>query len=658
MKKTVKKFSIALVIIDLLLLNAAFFLINYLKRDTFVLSLPYVKLLLSFNFFAFFLSLFTRKFYISRYRNFLNGTLLILKTNVFILYALAIMVVIMGLPAFSRLHIFGTVALLSIFEISLFAAYYLSGGKDFMLKSSELHVDLPSYKHFSLYLLITDFIFITSIFFALNWFKRGTLDLSAEYEKILLLIYGLWLITGLLTRKFERRKYRNFYYAFAPYARAALLMVATMALLVFAFRMFYFSRLQIFGTFLGLLIAEGVFTLSYFSQRVQKRISGDIETVEEVQQVMQQETLRIPEKNGKTHDNRPVAPVREKLQQHYLKSFPQLFKFVDETLRLDQIDQLETMVVDTHTPFNVEVLDNNSLDLFINLHRVNDFRYLNRYFLEVHKKFYNGGFFVGVAETISTHRKRFFSRFPRPFAEIFYPFNFIYRRVIPKLPLLDKIYFTFTRGRNRVLSRAEVLGRLTFCGFRVLACRDIGHQCYYIAQKVKTPSFERNPSYGPLIRLKRIGYGGDVMSVYKFRTMYPYSEFLQEYVYENHKLQDNGKFNDDFRLTEWGKVFRKLFIDELPQFINYFRGDVNLVGVRALSDQYFNLYPQEARELRIQFKPGLIPPYYADMPKSLEEIVASERRYLEAKQKHPTLTDIRYFSKAMYNIVVKKARSR
>ena len=111
-------------------------------------------------------------------------------------------------------------------------------------------------------------------------------------------------------------------------------------------------------------------------------------------------------------------------------------------------------------------------------------------------------------------------------------------------------------------------------------------------------------------------------------------------------------------MTEWGKVFRKVWIDELPQIVNYLHGDLNLVGVRALSQHYFSLYPKEMQEFRTRFKPGLVPPYYADMPNSFEEIVASERTYLEQKQQHPLLTDVRYFSKAFYNILFKKARSR
>jgi len=140
--------------------------------------------------------------------------------------------------------------------------------------------------------------------------------------------------------------------------------------------------------------------------------------------------------------------------------------------------------------------------------------------------------------------------------------------------------------------------------------------------------------------------------------MHPYSEYLQGYVYEQNRLQLNGKFNSDFRVTQWGKVFRKLWIDELPQITNFMHGDISLVGVRALSEHYFNLYPEELRELRIKFKPGLVPPYYADMPNSFEEILESERQYLLAKRRKPFTTDVRYFSKALYNIFFKKARSR
>jgi lipopolysaccharide/colanic/teichoic acid biosynthesis glycosyltransferase len=658
MNLKIQNFSRSFLGIDFILSNIAFFFMYYLKRETISLTSPYFKLLLAFYALNLVLSLLNKKYNLAGYKNYFTAFKIIIKTNIFILYGLAIMVVLLGLPGFSRLHIFGSCTILTVLEISLFTLYYFSGGKIRIQELYDFQLDATHYKNFSVYRLIADFFLLTFSFFLLNFYKRGSFELSTEYEKALYLIYALWLVTSLITRKFEKRPFRNFYYAFAPYVRSAVLMIATMAVLVFAFRLFFFSRLHIFGTFLLLLILETIFTWITYSRKIGYGDNGDIESVEEVQKVMQQEMLSIVEKNGKTHHGQPIQPIRDKLQERYLKGDSRLFEMLDKQVDLNQIDLLETMVLDTKTPMNIEFIDDNTLDLFINLHQVNDFRYLNRYFLEVHKKFFNGGFFVGKANTVITHRKKFFSKYPRPFAEIFYYTNFIYARIIPKMPGFKRLYFALTKGRGRVISKAELLGRLYFCGFKVLECQEIGDSLFYLAQKVRTPSFDRNPSYGPVIKLKRIGYAGEVMHVFKLRTMYPYSEYLQEYIYNHHKLQENGKFKDDFRLTEWGRIFRKFFIDELPQLVNYFRGDVNLVGVRALSDQYFNLYPKDAQQLRIQFKPGLVPPYYADMPNSLEEIVASEKQYLRAKENHPVTTDIRYFSKAVYNILFKKARSR
>ena len=76
-----------------------------------------------------------------------------------------------------------------------------------------------------------------------------------------------------------------------------------------------------------------------------------------------------------------------------------------------------------------------------------------------------------------------------------------------------------------------------------------------------------------------------------------------------------------------------------------------------MSDHYFYLYPPEMQELRIKLKPGLIPPFYADMPKSFEEIVESERRYIMRKLEKPFRTDWVYFWKSVWNIVIKGARS-
>ena len=84
---------------------------------------------------------------------------------------------------------------------------------------------------------------------------------------------------------------------------------------------------------------------------------------------------------------------------------------------------------------------------------------------------------------------------------------------------------------------------------------------------------------------------------------------------------------------------------------------MKIVGVRPLSRHYFELYRKEVQERRIKYKPGLIPPFYVDMPSDLEGIQISEIKYLDAYDRYPFLTDFRYFWKSLWNILFRKARS-
>ena len=243
------------------------------------------------------------------------------------------------------------------------------------------------------------------------------------------------------------------------------------------------------------------------------------------------------------------------------------------------------------------------------------------------------------------------------FKYIFIFIDFFYKRLMPKLPLTKHIYFFITRGHNRVLSKAEILGRLSSSGFKLVKYFNYKNKLYLISQKIKLTKISKKPSYGPLISLYRVGYKRKIFKIYKFRTMHPYSEFIQEDVFNDNKLNSKGKLKNDFRLTNWGKVLRKYWIDELPQILNLIKGDISLVGPRALSEHYFSLYPKEVQDMRTSCRLGLIPPYYADMPSSFDEIVESEKLFLIKKKNKPVTTSFIYFFKYIFNIIIKGARS-
>jgi len=306
---------------------------------------------------------------------------------------------------------------------------------------------------------------------------------------------------------------------------------------------------------------------------------------------------------------------------------------------------------------NLELIPHYHYSTFIYLRKLNDTEKINTFFSEINEKLPDNGNFVCCFEKKSTRKKKFLQKYPFGINYILYSFDFVVKRFIPKLFFSRRIYHSLNGGKNRILSKAEVLGRFYCHGFEVMEEKKIDGLLYVWAQRKRNPTPVYNRAYGPLIKLKRYGKNGKVIYVYKFRTMHPYSEYLQDYVYQQHQLQNGGKFNKDFRITTLGRFMRKYWLDELPMLINLFKGDLKLVGVRPLSPQYFNLYSKDLQELRLKYKPGLLPPLFADLPQTLEEIQLSELKYLSACEKNGRFkTDCSYFFKIINNILFKKVR--
>ena len=271
-----------------------------------------------------------------------------------------------------------------------------------------------------------------------------------------------------------------------------------------------------------------------------------------------------------------------------------------------------------------------------------------------------GGYLKCHTRTSALKRQLIMKRYPWGINYVVFAMHFFWHRVMPKLRLTRGFYFSVTKGKRRTFSRVEILGRLYRAGFEVVDEEYRSGEFHVLARKAKDPIWDDKPSGGLLIKLQRVGKDRKLIGVYKFRTMYSYSEYLQPYIYEHNRLQKGGKFANDYRVTPWGRWMRKCWIDELPMFINFFKGELELVGVRPLSRQYFSLYTKEMQELRTRVKPGLLPPFYYDKqtPKTIEEVQASERRYIEACLRHPILTDIRYFFGTIGNILLRGKTSK
>jgi lipopolysaccharide/colanic/teichoic acid biosynthesis glycosyltransferase len=516
-------------------------------------------------------------------------------------------------------------------------------------------------KKSNLLFLIFDILIITISFLFFIYLKPASL--THYLPNYILPFTGfaiLWFLASLVGNKYSIRQYTKISKLVSSILRVNFGVLAILLIAMYIFNSFKYSRLIVLGTIASTTILELIFFSFLFLHLKNKNGLDDPTTFsfKPKNLEIQQNVFKIIDPLKKEDVPNHKDSILHNLRNRYLHNQPDIFDFINLNLPLEKVRKDLSLVLDTNTFFNFENVESGSQLLFANLHKVNDYRRINQYFIQINTNLQLGGYFVGWGESNVERYNYFYNNFPNLVAFILYSGDSFWRRVIPKLPILKQFYFAITKGKNRALSKAEILGRLFYCGFNILALEEIDNKLYYIAQKVADPKTDLNPSYGPFIKMKRIGKDNEVLNVYKFRTMYPYSEYLQAYIHKENDLESGGKLKDDFRVTGWGKIFRRLWIDELPQFINFFRGELTLVGVRALSFHYFSLYPKDLQELRTQFKPGLVPPYYVDLPNSFEEIIESERKYLLKRQQKPFSTQIEYFFKAWWNILIKRARSK
>lgn len=321
------------------------------------------------------------------------------------------------------------------------------------------------------------------------------------------------------------------------------------------------------------------------------------------------------------------------------------------------LNNFKNILFSTEKKSYIENLDFNNIRVIVDFKRINHLKNINRHLRSMHTLLPDAGIYIGCVETYGLKKARIMQQFGKRLGKVAWAADFVFNRVMPRVEGLDHLYYFITKGKYHTVSLAESLGRTVYCGFDVIEYKFIGNLMYFVVIKTKEPSNDPKPSFNPLIRLRRVGKNGKMIGVYKFRTMHPYSEYLQDFVLRLNGYDDKGKPANDFRVTQWGKMIRKVWVDELPQLLNVLKGEMKLVGVRPLSRVRFSQFPEDMQAERIKYKPGCFPPYVAlNMPNDSDNIEA-ERIYLADLKKHPHTTDMRYLLKAVYNIVTNKIRS-
>ena len=107
---------------------------------------------------------------------------------------------------------------------------------------------------------------------------------------------------------------------------------------------------------------------------------------------------------------------------------------------------------------------------------------------------------------------------------------------------------------------------------------------------------------------RRIGKNGKIIYICKFRTMVPNADEKLKELLKDPKYKEQWdkyqKLDDDPRITKIGKFLRKTSLDEFPQFINVFYGDMSLIGPRPLVEGELDSHNGD-HELYESVRPGI-----------------------------------------------------
>lgn len=153
---------------------------------------------------------------------------------------------------------------------------------------------------------------------------------------------------------------------------------------------------------------------------------------------------------------------------------------------------------------------------------------------------------------------------------------------------------------------------------------------------------------------KRIGKNGNIIKLYKFRSMVINAEeLIKSFTPEQMKeYKENYKLTNDPRITKVGKFLRKTSLDELPQLINIINGDLSIIGPRPVVADELEKYGVN-KDKFLSVTPGLTG-YWAANGRSnttYEQRMEMELYYIDNLS---LKMDIKVFFKTILSVVKKE----
>ncbi len=468
---------------------------------------------------------------------------------------------------------------------------------------------------------------------------------------IIIYLIIIWHISAFLTDKYYL-KYKSGYlsYHLTPAIKSFLIMIL-FVLLLFAFYHAYTCMILIMTVFVSSLL-DVIVRFFYFKFYNTINKNEFSEYTEFDFDSNQQEVLDFNKSKILSFNTSVFSKI---IKEHKYKIIIDILKENKVNIipeNPSSVTNPSSVILDSKQ-YQTKVINNNMADIYYLNILLNNIRYIGKKLKYITSKMNAGGWLIIEYRPLDKIEEKIKHM---PSGKFIYLVHFFLKRVLPKIPIINKIYFIITHGRNRAISRTEVWGRLIYCGFEIT--KEVPFEDYFIilARRTKTISLNK-PSFYPIIKLNRIGFNNKIIQVYKVRSMFPFSEYLQQKIFEEKGMSNTGHFNDDTRITEYGRIIRKLWIDELPQLYHWLKGDIKLVGIRAMSIQYFKIHSKEYQYKYIRVMPGLVPPIFDSSITGFDQIAKVEEDYLDSYVRNRIKTDWKYFLVTLKDILFRGVRS-
>jgi len=353
------------------------------------------------------------------------------------------------------------------------------------------------------------------------WIKPASMRVYfPHYDEAFVLFLVIRMAVSIPIRKYSHKGKVLFNDFMVPIIFSDIIILSAVCMLIVGFNHFAYLRLIVFGTIASSLLLEILlFSLYYYYQRLNRNTDNFESVMFYLNQLKAEpvaaEVTPLPE-----------AEYPEGYSAYNLLHYKKLLlEKISEPAYLylcSHVNELNdrTLVLSATSRFVVEMTPGLS-KVIINPQPVNDIKRWNKFFESVNTKLAVVRLYIGCVITNETRKANIFRKYPWGIKYIIYSIYFIFKRILPKVPLLKKIYFFMANGFDRPMSRAEAIGRLYSCGFEVLGNQQFSNRLFFVACKKTEPTFDLKPTYRSLIRLKRIGKDRKIIHVYKLRTMHP-----------------------------------------------------------------------------------------------------------------------------------------